>query len=138
MYTTRISLRVRYAETDQMGFAYYGSYMAWLEVGRVEALRELGIVYRDLELEDILLPVSEVNIRYLRPVRYDDEITIETTITEAPSARIKFAYSIIVDNTVVSEAETTLFFMDRTSFRPMRCPQSILDALAPYCNENTN
>jgi acyl-CoA thioester hydrolase len=135
MYTTRNTLRVRYAETDQMGFAYYGSYMAWLEVGRVEALRELGIVYRDLELEGVLLPVSEVCIRYLRPVRYDDEITIETTIVEEPAARIKFAYSIIVDNTVVSEAETTLFFMQYATLRPMRCPQSITDALAPYFND---
>lgn len=115
-----------------MGFAYYGSYMAWLEVGRVEALRELGIVYRDLEIEGILLPVSDMSIRYMRPVRYDDEITIETSILELPSARIRFTYTISVDNTVVSEAETTLFFMDKESLRPMRCPQVITEAFAPY------
>lgn len=132
MYTSEHSVRVRYAETDQMGIAYYGSYAAWLEVARVETLRHLGITYRDLEAQGVMLPVSELNIRYIKPVRYDDELSIRTTITELPGVRIHFDYVCVVGEEEVTRASTTLFFMDATTRRPRRCPDALSNALRPY------
>ena len=80
MFTSEISLRVRYAETDRMGYAYYGNYATWFEVARVEALRTLGLNYRELEDDGILLPVIDYHTRYLKPAFYDDELTVKTTI----------------------------------------------------------
>jgi acyl-CoA thioester hydrolase len=130
IYKTQTSIRVRYAETDQMGYAYYGSYAAWFEVARVEALRLLGVSYRDLEEAGVMLPVAAYAVNYLLPVRYDDEVRIETIINELPTARIKFAYTCYVGGVEVTRAETTLFFMDAKTRRPIRCPQALSTALA--------
>lgn len=129
MYTYEWNLRVRYGETDQMGFAYYGAYAAWLEVGRVETLRSLGIVYKELEEENILLPVSDYSIRYLKPLKYDDSFTIVTRVVELSGARIKFSYEILCEGTKRCQAETTLFFLSGESGKPIRCPQKIREAL---------
>jgi acyl-CoA thioester hydrolase len=87
------SLRVRYAETDQMGVVYYANYLIWMEVGRVELCRAAGIRYRDMEVDDgVLLVVAEANCRYLAPARYDDEIRIRTRITAASARLIRFEY----------------------------------------------
>src|SRR5690554_5471875 len=86
--------RVRYAETDQMGYVYYGNYAAFCEVGRVELLRHLGMSYRSLEQNGIMMPVTELRVNYLRPILYDEEITIRTSIEELPGARIRFVYHI--------------------------------------------
>ncbi|MFM7731677.1 MAG: acyl-CoA thioesterase, partial [Flavobacteriales bacterium] len=85
MFSHTIQLRVRYSETDQMGFVYYGNYASYFEVARVETLRASGITYRELEEQGILLPVREFSIRYIQPARYDDIVDITTTITELPS-----------------------------------------------------
>lgn len=132
MYTSEFTLRVRYAETDQMGVAYYGSYATWLEVARVEALRSLGLSYRDLEAQGIMLPVAELHITYLKPVRYDDLLRIQTRIPEAPGARILFEYACYVDDEEVTRASSTLFFMDAETRRPRRCPQELSTALRRY------
>ena len=89
-------VRVRYAETDQMGFAYYGNYMAWFEVGRCEWLRSLGWSYRDLETRDaIMLPVIEAHCEYRQPARYDDELLIVARGELASPVRIRFAYDVV-------------------------------------------
>lgn len=129
MYTAEYTVRVRYAETDQMGIAYYGSYAAWLEVARVETLRSLGLTYRELELQGVMLPVADLHISYLKPVRYDDELRIKTTIGEWPSVRIRFEYQCFVGEEEVTRASTTLFFMDASTRRPRRCPDSLSSAL---------
>ena len=93
-------IRVRFAETDQMGIVYHSNYLIWMEVGRVELFRAAGIRYRDMEAsEGILLTVAEANCRYLAPARYDDEVVIETQITSAHSRMIEFGY-------VMKNAET--------------------------------
>ena len=92
MYTHKTKLRVRYGETDQMKYAYYGVYAQYFEVGRVELLRSLGITYNVLEELGFSLPVVNYNIDYKKPAFYDDELTIETTIKEAPSMKIVFNY----------------------------------------------
>jgi acyl-CoA thioester hydrolase len=94
MIVSRSTVHVRYAETDMMGVVYHGNYLAWFEVGRTHLLKEQGIVYRDLEAQGYLLPVIEVGAKYLRPARYDDEITVITTLAERPLLRIRLDYEV--------------------------------------------
>src|SRR5258708_30550271 len=97
-HTTRI--RVRYAETDQMGVVYYANYLVWMEVARVEFCKALGFRYRDMELEDgVLLAVIEAQCRYLHPARFDEEVIVETRFAEASSRLVELAYEIrLADN----------------------------------------
>lgn len=116
-------LRVRYSETDKMGFCYYGNYAQYFEVARVEALRELGIVYKNLEQNGILLPVTEFNISYKLPARYDDLLEIKTAITKLAGTRITFNYEVFnEENNKLNEAETTLVFVDAITMKPMPIP----------------
>jgi acyl-CoA thioester hydrolase len=132
MFTHDAPARVRYAETDQMGYVYYGRYAELFEVGRVEAMRALGFPYRALEAEGIMLPVAELSIRYRRPARYDDLLTIRTSITHPPTARIVFRYELLRDDELLCEGETTLVFVDGADMRPRRAPEALIGALAPY------
>lgn len=132
MFEHNIKIRVRYAETDRMGFVYYGNYATYLEVARVETLRKLGVSYKDLEDKGILLPVVNYNIDYKSPAHYDDHLEIQTVITELPSVKIKFDYKIYRETTLISEAETTLVFLDTEKQRPVRCPEEISAALSQY------
>jgi acyl-CoA thioester hydrolase len=130
-------LRVRYGETDQMGYCYYGNYAMYFEVGRVEAMRSLGMSYRSLEERGIMLPVSHFEVNYKSPARYDDELSIKTSITEVKGARLRFDYIIeLEDGTRVSNATTTLVFISKESMRPISPPTDFLDLLAPYCIED--
>lgn len=127
---------MRYAETDRMGYVYYGNFAAYFEVGRVEALRTLGFPYRALEDEGVLLPVHDLKVTYHRPAFYDDVLTIHTTITEAPSVRIRFLYTVHdAAGVLLTEAATTLVFIDKATGRPRRCPRPLSEALAPYFKE---
>ena len=106
-------VRVRYAETDQMGVVYYANYLIWMEVGRVELCRATGIRYRDMEIDDgVLLVVAEANCRYLAPARYDDEVRIRTWIAEATARLIRFEYEFFDETTGTRLATvfTKLFF----------------------------
>lgn len=133
MYTHDTSFRVRYGETDQMGYVYYGDYAEYFEVGRVEALRSLGFPYRRLEEEGVMLPVHELHVRYHKPARYDDLITVRTLIDALPSVRINFRYELRNEaDELLTEASTTLVFVDSNSMRPCRAPQHLIDALGPY------
>lgn len=130
MYTFSTKIRVRYSETDQMGFVYYGNYAQYFEVARVETLRSLGVRYKDLEESGIWLPVLNFSIDYYRPAAYDDELTIMTQIVERPSARIKFQYDCFNEEGVkLCFAKTELVFLDSTTRRPMRCPEDIMNSL---------
>ena len=97
-YTNKHYVRVRYSETDKMGYCYYGNYASFLEIGRVESLRSLGISYKSLEDNGIMLPVSEFQIKYILPAYYDDMLLIETKISAIKGVRIYFDYSIYNDN----------------------------------------
>lgn len=92
MHVTETILRVRYAETDRMGYVYYGNYATYFEVARVDCMKALGFSYRELEDQGILMPVVSYNIKYLKPAFYDDALTIRTSIQELPEARITFHY----------------------------------------------
>ena len=124
MYTHKIKLRVRYGETDQMKYAYYGVYAQYFEVGRVELLRSLGITYKELEEIGFALPVVNYNINYKKPAFYDDELTIETTIKEPPSIKIIFNYRTLNEKgEVLNTAETTLVFVNKETGIPCISPE---------------
>lgn len=133
MFTHSLTLRVRYSETDRMGYAYYGNYATYYEVARVEALRKLGINYRELEDEGILLPVLDFKIKYLKPAFYDDELLINVSITSMPTARILFHYEMFNSSgDLLNKGETTLVFVDKQTSKPCPCPVSIIDKLKPF------
>jgi acyl-CoA thioester hydrolase len=103
------TVRVRYAETDQMGVVYHGNYFVWLEVGRVEALRQIGFEYKRMESEDdCFIVVAEAKCRYLRPARYDEVLRIRTRVTEASTRTVRFGYEVMrdADGEVLATGET--------------------------------
>ena len=112
-------LRVRYGETDQMGYCYYGNYAQYFEVGRVEAMRHVGMSYKELEAEGIMLPVSEYQVKYMSPALYDDELTILTRIIRLKGVRLYFEYEVYnQDQVLISKASTTLVFVSKTNMKP--------------------
>jgi acyl-CoA thioester hydrolase len=136
MYQSTTSLRVRYGETDQMGYVYYGYYAMYYEVARVESLRQLGLTYKEIEAAGVIMPVLENRSRYLAPGRYDELLTIVTTIREKPGVRIKFEYEVFNEqNQLINKGETLLAFVDRATNRPCRPPEAISKVLEPYFNE---
>lgn len=126
-------LRVRYGETDQMGYCYYGNYAQYFEVGRVEALRKLGMSYKQLEDQGVMLPVSKFTVNYKFPAKYDDALTITTHIKEIRGARLEFDYTITNENDqTVATAHTTLVFVAKETMRPISAPASFLTLIEPH------
>ena len=125
---SRIALRVRYAETDQMGVVYYANYPVWFEVGRAGFLRDRGLAYADLEREGFRLPVSGVRYRLLAPARYDEELTVETAVAALRSRAVTFTYRILRDGKVLARGETDHVCVDR-GMRPIRLPEKLRRAL---------
>ena len=119
------NIRVRYAETDQMGFVYYGIYATYFEVARVELMRHFGISYKELEREGILMPVTHFDIRYMKPARFDDMLEVYTQLTSLSAARVTFEYSVHESDNKICEAKTILAFLDAKTLRPKRCPEHI-------------
>jgi acyl-CoA thioester hydrolase len=133
MYTSETFVRVRYSETDQMGYVYYGNYAMYYEVGRVGSLRQLGLTYKKLEDDGVMMPVLENHSKYHQPALYDDRLKIVTTIHEKPSVRIRFNYAIYNgDGKLIHEGETQLAFVDKKTGRPCRPPQAFMDVLKPF------
>jgi acyl-CoA thioester hydrolase len=116
------SIRVRYAETDQMGIVYYANYLVWMEVARVAYCRAIGFHYKDMELDDgILLAVAESHCRYLSPARFDEEISISTTIAEVNHRFVTFNYEMACSERRVATGQTRHVFLGR-ELRPVRLP----------------
>ncbi len=126
-------LRVRYGETDQMGYCYYGNYAQYFEVGRVEAMRELGMTYKSLEERGIMLPVLHFEVYYKAPAIYDDELTITTKISELEGTRLSFDYTIVNENDkLISTAKTTLVFVNKDSMRPTPPPNDFINLISQH------
>lgn len=122
--------RVRYAETDRMGYVYYGNYAAWFEVGRVEWLRSFGLNYKKLEDEGIILPVRDMYVRYIKPAKYDDEVILHTKLKALSGPRITFDYLLkSKEGKDLCTAEITLVFVDKETGRPVRAPEELQRAL---------
>jgi acyl-CoA thioester hydrolase len=133
MFVSEVKIRVRYGETDRMGYVYYGNYAEYFEVARVEALRELGMNYKDMEDSGIMLPVYTLNVKYMKPAFYDDHLTIKTSIKEIPMARITFSHEIFNEkNELLNTGEVTLVFIDIKSGKPIGAPENFLEKIRKY------
>jgi len=133
MYTFETQIRVRYAETDQMGFVYYGNYGAYYEVARVEALRALGITYKELEKQGIMMPVLENYSKYIRPAKYDDLLLIRVSVKDLPDTRIRFEYEVYnEDEKLINLGNTTLVFISTGSNKTIPIPDFLMAILKPY------
>jgi len=127
MIHTTYTLRVRYGETDPMKYVYYGNYAEYFEVARVELFRTLGLSYDEIEKRGIWLPVSEYRIKYLKPGLYDQNLEIHTYIKKIPGVKIEFDYEIFnEDNEKITEASTTLFFLDSATNKIVKCPDYLM------------
>lgn len=133
MFISETSMRVRYAETDRMGYAYYGNYATYFEVARVEALRTMGMTYKEMEDEGIILPVLEYYIKFIKPAYYDDLLTIKTVIKEMPAARIRFEYETFNENkALLNVANTTLVFINKQTLKPCPAPDYFVSHMKKY------
>ena len=133
MYSFDYKKRVRYGETDMMGYLYYGNYAQLYEIGRVETMRSLGLTYRDLEVVyGVMMPVVHVDARYILPAKYDEELTIRTTLTELPSRMIVFENEIFNEEMqMIHKAVVKLFFIEMSSGKKVSCPEYMLEKLRP-------
>ncbi|NNE77672.1 MAG: acyl-CoA thioesterase [Pricia sp.] len=130
MEFNRISFRVRYGETDQMGVVYHGNYAQYLEMGRVEWLRKLGISYKQMEENGIFLPVISLALDFKKSACYDDLITVETRLKKTPLVKIEFDYKIYNESQeILVTANTVLAFLDAKTKRPVKCPDYVLEKL---------
>ena len=126
--------RVRYSETDKMGYLYYGHYAKYYEIGRVESIRSLGFSYAKMEEElKVMMPVLNMESRFLAPAHYDDELEIHTTLEEMPSKMITFKHEIKnSDQTVINTATIKLFFIDMTNGKRTSIPEVLSEKLKSY------
>ena len=129
MITSTTQVTVRYAETDMMGVVYHGSYIPWLEVGRTQLLKELGLPYRQVEESGFRLPVLEVALKYLRPARYDDVVTIVTRLNERPLLRIRLEYEVRRGEELLATGHSVHAFIDLQG-RPVRPPAAVVALFA--------
>ena len=133
MYSFDSEYRVRYADVDQMGFMYYGNYAKLFEIGRVEALRNLGVRYKDLEDDGIWMPVYENNSKYLEPAKYDELLTIKCILNDLPKVRIIFNTEIINESQkIIHNGITTLVFIKANTQKITTCPDVIIEKLSPF------
>jgi len=134
MFISTTTIRVRYGETDQMGYLYYGNYGLYYEVGRAEAIRELGFTYRELEEQGVIMPVAELNVKYLRPAFYDNLITVKTILKELPkSSKIQFHSELYNEKEeLLNVGVTTLVFIDVKTKQKAGLPEELKKRLEPF------
>jgi len=133
MYSHSTKIRVRYGETDQMGYMYYGNYAQYYEVGRVEMLRSLGMSYSSMEADGIMMPVLELKCKYIKPAFYDQEITVRTIIKTLPGIRIFFEYELYNEKEeLINLGETTLVFVDMKKNKPTNPPANFMEKLSVF------
>ncbi len=128
--TSRTQYRILYADTDMMGVVYYGNYGRLFEMGRTEMIREMGMPYIELEHAGIVMPVYSLESKYRNVLKYDELISIETTVKEVPAVRMEFFHKIYnEDGKLAHEAKVVLVFMDMKTGRPVRAPKMLTDLL---------
>ena len=132
MFEHQIKFRVLYSDTDKMGYMYYGQYAKYLEMGRVEALRSLGLSYKSMEETGVFLPVSDLKLKYLKPLYYDDEVSLITKVCDMPGTRIYFEYELKnPEGELTTLAETTLVFIDQNG-KPCMIPENFKSKIKTY------
>lgn len=133
MFEAQTTTRVRYSETDQMGYVYYGNYASYYEIGRVETLRQLGFSYKEMENSGVMMPVINLQCNFHLPGKYDELLTIKVRIPTFPKARILFEYEIFNEqDQLINTGETTLVFIKMDTNRPCRMPEPLVEFLKPY------
>jgi acyl-CoA thioester hydrolase len=133
MIEHQVQIRVRYSETDQMSYVYYGNYASYFEVARVEAFRHIGFSYKEMEEAGIMMPVLEMKTKYIKPAKYDDLLTIKVTIKNKPGIRILFEYEVYNEaNVLLTVAETTLVFINSHTGKPCLPPQLFTSFFEKY------
>jgi acyl-CoA thioester hydrolase len=139
MFTHETKIRVRYAETDQMNVVYHGNYAQYFEVGRVEAIRQLGLSYKDMEATGTIMPVVEWTAKFLRPAHYDDLLTVRTTLKELPvNHRIEFHQEVYNEQgKLLTVGKVLLYFLRANNMERTAMPEDLVKKLAPYFTANT-
>jgi acyl-CoA thioester hydrolase len=134
MFIAETQVRVRYAETDQMGVVYHSNYFPYFESARAESIRELGFTYADMEKMGVFMPVVDVHCRYLRPSRYDDLLTIKTMLKELPiHHKIEFHHEVYNEkDELLAVAKIILYFMESATMKRTTMPAQLLEKLKPY------
>jgi acyl-CoA thioester hydrolase len=134
MFITQTQLRVRYAETDQMGVVYHSNYFPYFETARAESIRELGFTYADMEKMGIIMPVIEVQCRYLRPALYDDLLTVKVILKELPvHHKIEFHHEVLNEKgELLATGKIILYFMESKTMKRTTMPAHLLQKLQPY------
>jgi len=134
MFISETHIRVRYAETDQMGVVYHGNYFAYFESARAESIRELGFTYADMEKMGVIMPVVDVHCKYLRPARYDDLLTIKTILKELPvHHKIEFHHEVYNEQKeLLAVGKINLYFMESGSMKRASMPEQLLEKVQPF------
>lgn len=133
MYTHQTKIRVRYSETDKMGYVYNGNYATYYEIGRTEMMRSLGMDYSKMEESGIMLPLLDLKCKFIKPAYYDQEITIKTTVKEKPAIRMLFDYELFNEaKELINIGSTTLVFFDIEKQRPCHPPVYFMERIAQY------
>jgi acyl-CoA thioester hydrolase len=134
MFVSETPVRVRYAETDQMGVVYHSNYFLYFETARAESIRQLGFTYADMEKMGVIMPVVDVHCRYLRPAVYDDLLTIKTILKELPvHHKIEFHHEVYNDkNELLAAGKLILYFMEAKTMKRVSMPLPLLEKLQPY------
>jgi acyl-CoA thioester hydrolase len=136
LYTSTTEIRIHYALTDQMGFVYYGNYAQFYEIGRTEAIRQLGFTYKDIEAMGIMMPVVETQSSFVRPAKYDDLITVKTMLKEMPTTHSITFYTEIYNEAkkLLNTGTTTLFFIEMANMKKVNMPEQLENKLQTYFN----
>lgn len=134
MYTTETQIRIHYALTDQMGFVYHGHYAQFYEIGRAEAIRQLNYTYKDIEAMGVIMPVVDIHSKFLRPAKYEDLITVKTSLREMPlHHKIVFHHEIFNEkDELLNVGDITLYFMDAKTMKRCEMPVELKTKLAGY------
>jgi len=128
--SSKTKIRIRYGETDQMGVVYHGNYPQYLEIGRIEWLRDMGISYKTMEESGVMLPVISISIKYIKSATYDDVIEVITKLKKEPVVKIEFDYEITNEKKeLIAIANTVLAFIDKKNQKPIKCPDYILEKI---------
>lgn len=133
MIQTECKIRVRYAETDQMGYLHHSRYAQYYEVARTDMIREIYASYAQLEAEGIMMPLVDLYCKYHAPAHYDDELTVKVFLRELPSVKIYFDYELYNEaGTKVNSGRTTLAFINSETRRPCRAPEGFMNVIRPF------
>jgi len=135
MLQTETKIRVRYGETDQMGYVYYGNYPLYYEVARTDMIRKIGWTYSKMEKSGIMMPVVSLNVKYIHPAFYDDELTVKVTVKDSPTTKMYFEYEVFNEKgKLINTGNTTLVFVDMKTGRPTKAPNDFLEKFNKHFN----